>query len=193
MKSLPNILSISRFFIALAFAYFYQINERWAVFLSMALFAVGALTDFLDGYLARKHHLSSDLGKLLDPIADKFLVLSAFFVFMVQGEIAAWMFYAIALREVLVTASRLSLTRKGTVIAAETAGKLKTVLQMVTIFVILGLNVLAHATNDPSSWVFQQNTIFYFSVGTQILMILTVTVTLYSGVLYFMKNRENLF
>ncbi|MCC6758186.1 MAG: CDP-diacylglycerol--glycerol-3-phosphate 3-phosphatidyltransferase [Candidatus Omnitrophica bacterium] len=193
MKNLPNILSISRFFVALAFVYFYQINQAWAVFLSTALFAGGALTDFLDGYLARKYQLSSDFGKLMDPIADKFLVLSAFFVFMAQGEIAVWMFYAIAIREVFVTASRLSLTRKGTVVAAEAAGKLKTVLQMVTIFVILGLNVLAHSTSDPSSWVFQQNTLFFFSIGTQILMILTVTLTLYSGVLYFLCNRTQLF
>jgi CDP-diacylglycerol--glycerol-3-phosphate 3-phosphatidyltransferase len=84
MKNLPNILSISRFFVALAFVYFYQINQAWAVFLSTALFAGGALTDFLDGYLARKYQLSSDFGKLMDPIADKFLVLSAFFVFMAQ-------------------------------------------------------------------------------------------------------------
>jgi len=193
MKALPNILTVSRFFIAAAFIFFFQYDVAWAVFLSTGLFVVGALTDLLDGYLARKYELHSDFGKIMDPIADKFLVLSAFFVFMQKGYIAGWMFYAIALREIIVTASRLSLMKKGKVIAAEKAGKAKTVLQMGTILIILSIGVLLHSTSDPSSWVFQQGTLAYYFIFTQFLMILTVTLTLYSGVIYFINNRENLY
>jgi CDP-diacylglycerol--glycerol-3-phosphate 3-phosphatidyltransferase len=192
MKNVPNILTVSRFFIAVAFIIFFQMDVAWAVFLATALFTIGALTDLLDGYLARKYQLFSDFGKMMDPIADKFLVLSAFFVFMQKGYIAGWMFWVIAAREILVTASRLLLLRKGKVIAAEGAGKLKTVLQMVTIFVMLIISVLLHSTSDPSSWVSQEGAMRCYFVITQMLMILTVTLTLYSGVMYFLNNRKNL-
>ncbi len=188
-KSVPNILTVSRFFFAGAFLYFFQFDVRWAVFLSTALFTLGALTDLLDGYWARKHKLFSDFGALMDPIADKFLVLSAFFVFMQKDYIAGWMFYAIALREILVTASRISLMKKGQVIAAEKAGKIKTVMQMLTIFVILSIGLLMHSTSNLSSWVFQQGTMSYYFLATQMLMALTVALTLYSGLKYFWQNR----
>ncbi len=191
--NLPNLLTIGRLFLTVGFIY--SITKRGGFFylLAIVLFVLAVLSDYLDGYFARKYNLFTDFGKIMDPVADKFLVLSAFFVFMRQGYFPSWMFYLIAGRELLVTMSRFSLMRKGRVIAAERAGKAKTVLQMVTIFSMLGMNFLLNSTSDPSAWVFQQGTMAYGFFGIQLLMVFTVTLTLYSGIKYFWNNRQDFF
>ncbi|MCB9758050.1 MAG: CDP-diacylglycerol--glycerol-3-phosphate 3-phosphatidyltransferase [Candidatus Omnitrophica bacterium] len=189
--NLPNILTVARFLLTLAFLFLSQRLEVWAIYWAAGMFTLGALTDFLDGYIARKYQLFTDFGKLMDPIADKFLVLSAFFIFMQKGYFPPWMFYVIVVREVSVTVSRLCLMKSGKVIAAEFAGKAKTVLQMITIFAMLIMNLLMFSTYDMSSWVFKKTTADFFFIVTQLLMILTVTLTVHSGLKYFWNNRQN--
>ncbi len=191
--NLPNLLTIGRFFLTGGFIYCVTKDGGFFSVLAIVLFMLAVLSDYLDGYLARKYNLFTDFGKIMDPIADKFLVLSAFFVFMRQGYFSPWMFYVIAGREFLVTVSRFFLIKKGKVIAAERAGKAKTVLQMTTIFGILSMNFLLNSTHDPSSWVFQQGTMAYCFFAIQLLMVFTVTLTLYSGIKYFWNNRQYLF
>src|SRR5205085_3411379 len=82
-------------------------------------------------------NIHSNFGKIMDPIADKFLVLSVFFIFVQRNVIPYWMFYLIFIREVLVTGSRIIAIRRGQVLAAEKAGKLKTILQLFAIWLIL--------------------------------------------------------
>jgi CDP-diacylglycerol--glycerol-3-phosphate 3-phosphatidyltransferase len=189
--NLPNIFTVVRLFLTIVFLILSQRAEVWALYWAAGMFTLGALTDFLDGYIARKYQLFTDFGKIMDPIADKFLVLSAFFVFMQKGYFPGWMFYVIVVREVSVTVSRLFFVTNGKVLAAEFAGKAKTVLQMLTIFFMLLISLLMYSTQDPSSWVFQQGTMAYVFVVVQLLMIMTVTLTLHSGLKYFWNNRQN--
>ncbi len=192
----PNILTVSRFFLTVAFIYYVRKIGEFYCLLAIVCFVLAVLSDYLDGYFARKYNLFTDFGKIMDPIADKFLILSAFFIFMQWHFIAPWMFYAIACREVLVTVSRLFLMKKGKVIAAEAAGKAKTVLQMAAILGILGISfwLNSHKNPSPSSWVFGQGTMAHvFIGGIQPVMTFVVFLTLYSGIKYFWQNRAEPF
>ena len=100
-------------------------------------FGLASLTDWADGYLARRWHQTSALGALLDPIADKVLVLGMFLAFVQLGMIPAWMVLVIALREFLITGVRLFAASRHVVLSAAKEGKHKTVSQMVAIVVIL--------------------------------------------------------
>ena len=135
--NLPNILTLSR--VVLAFVLIFLLEGRSAVgnILAFIVFVIAALTDFYDGHLAKKRGLISDFGKIMDPVADKVLLLSAFGVLAHIGMIAWWMFILIALREIVVTASRLLAMRQGQVLAAERAGKVKTVVQILAVSMLL--------------------------------------------------------
>lgn len=178
--NLPNLLTLLRIVLTFGVIVFAQRQEPWAIAVAAFVFAVAAASDYLDGYLAKKHNLATDFGRIMDPIADKFLVLSVFFVFMRIHLIPGWMFYVTALREVLVTASRLSLMSKGQVVAAEKEGKLKTVLQMTGISLAFVYLILTHVVSGLGWW-------FWL---TQAVLAASVAVTLYSGVTYFVNHRK---
>ena len=91
---------------------------------------MASITDFYDGYLAKTRGLISDFGKIMDPISDKILMLSIFFALAYMGIVAWWMVILIAVREIYVTLDRLWSMKKGQVLSAERAGKIKTVFQM---------------------------------------------------------------
>ncbi len=187
----PNILTCLRFVLTIGFIFFARIDGLYAVIVATAFFTSAAITDFLDGYIARKYQLFTDFGKIMDPIADKFLILSAFFIFMQMHYIPVWMFYLVAVREILVTASRLLLMSKGQVIAAETEGKLKTVLQIVAVFLILSFR-LAQSSFSGATVLEQQGTMFWWYCLIQVVMLVVTIVTTYSGLKYFWNNRLNL-
>ena len=88
--NLPNILTVSRILLTIFFIKFLLKSGFSSSVIAAAIFTVASLTDYLDGYIAKKRNLISNFGKIMDPIADKFLVLSAFFVFMRLDIIAAW-------------------------------------------------------------------------------------------------------
>ena len=111
-------------------------------------FLLASMTDWLDGYLARRWHQTSPLGALLDPIADKVLVLGTFLVFVQLRLIPAWMVLIIALREFLITGVRLMAASRHMVLSAVKEGKHKTVSQIVTIIVILLVLVLQEALGN---------------------------------------------
>ncbi len=137
MKQIPNILTILRFILAGFFICFFLQGDGVSLVFATACFILAALSDWLDGYLARKYNVVSAFGKIMDPIADKFLMLSAFGLFSLEGIMPWWMFWVIAVREIGLTVFRLAAMAKGKVLAAERAGKVKTVLQMTTALVIL--------------------------------------------------------
>ena len=134
--NLPNMLTMSRFVMTCVFIIFMQQGASGA-FLALVFFVGAAATDMLDGHVARKYGLVTTFGKLMDPVADKFLTLSAFFILAFEGLAPLWMVIVIALREILVTASRLHGMTKGQVIPAEQTGKVKTMVQIATILVAL--------------------------------------------------------
>lgn len=120
----------------------------WTAWLALVLFVAAALTDWLDGHLARKWKIESDFGRLFDPLADKLLVVVAFVGLLGAGLLPVWFVSLVVAREFLITGIRLVAGQKGVVLAAENVGKHKTVTQMLT--AILGLLLLAmdpaHAT-----------------------------------------------
>jgi len=117
----------------------------WIPWLALILFIAAALTDWLDGHLARRWKIESDFGRLFDPLADKLLVVVTFVGLLGVGLLPVWFVSVVVAREFLITGIRLVAGQKGVVLAAEKVGKHKTVTQMVT--AILGLLLLAL---DPS-------------------------------------------
>jgi CDP-diacylglycerol--glycerol-3-phosphate 3-phosphatidyltransferase len=151
--NIANLLTISRIVVAPIFLVLIFRDELWCKWTAGVLFGLGAYSDYLDGYLARKYHLYSDLGALLDPLADKVLLLSAFLAFVQMQLAPAWMVLTIMAREFLITGLRQVALSRQVVIAASRAGKHKTVSQIVAISVILAI-LCVRATLDqaPGGW-----------------------------------------
>lgn len=140
---------------------------NWA---ALAIFAFASLTDGIDGYIARKYNQITDFGKLVDPLADKLLVISCMVIFVEYGRFPAWACMIVLAREFAVTGLRLIAVENGRVIAAGWSGKVKTFCTMV------GLCVMLVLTNWP--------------VLDLVVMIVIVATTLYSGVEYFVQNWD---
>lgn len=183
--NLPNMLTLSRILLAIVFVAVVSRGGIIAAILATVIFALASLTDFYDGYYAKKYHLTTNFGKMMDPIADKFLILSAFLVFLWMRLITPWMFYAIFVREILVTAYRLLAMTKGKFLAAEWAGKYKTVLQMSSVFVIL----IFLMVKDAGLFFHDRDLRNIWLGGIEILMQLTVVLTIVSGLSYLWNNR----
>jgi len=186
--NIANKLTILRIILTFIFMFFLFCQGLWAKVASLSIFIFAALSDFFDGLIAQRKNMVTDFGRLMDPIADKILVLAAFAAFVQMQLIDAWMFVIIVSREILITSLRLFALNKGKVLSATRAGKHKTVFQMLVIFCILGFIVakevmLVYFTWNPS-WekMFQQ--------GIYILMLFTVLLTLYSGLSYLWENRK---
>ena len=169
-------------------AEFMRDHPLLASVLNLLIFIVAAVSDYLDGWIAHKRNMVTDFGRLMDPIADKILVLAVFAAFVQMQLIDAWMFVVIVSREILITSLRLFALNKGKVLSAAKAGKHKTVSQMAAIFFILCFIVFMEAMKMYSTW----NPMWQdaFRYGINILMYLTVALTLYSGVSYLWDNRK---
>src|SRR5882757_3095640 len=135
--NLPNKLTISRFVLTLAFMVVMFSQIRFRETLALALFSAASLTDYFDGKIARRDNLITNFGILMDPLADKILVCSAFIAFVGLGWMPAWMVVVIVARELAITGLRLLAASKNVVLAAEGYGKHKTISQIVAIIAIL--------------------------------------------------------
>ena len=135
---------------------------------ALALFIIASVTDFLDGYIARKYHQVSDFGKFLDPLADKLLTIAAMAMFCEWGSFPAWALMIVLTREFAVSGLRMVAGPKGKVIAAGKSGKFKTASTMVGLCVLM---------------------VFPTVVAIQLtVMAIIVLTTVYSGVEYFIQN-----
>ncbi len=119
----------------------------WTFFVSGVLFAIAAFTDFLDGYLARKYHLITTLGKVLDPIADKILVNSVLIIFAYLRIVPVWIVVLMIMRDVIVNSLRIMLASQNVIMPADIWGKIKTVSQIVGILVMFFIFPLNHYLN----------------------------------------------
>jgi len=137
--NLPNKLTISRFILTVAFLVVMFSQVRFHETIALALFIAGGVTDFLDGHIARRDKLITNFGILMDPLADKIMVCSAFIAFVGLNWIPAWMVVIIVARELAITGLRLLAASKNVVLAAEGYGKHKTISQIVAIISILVL------------------------------------------------------
>ncbi len=188
--NLPNVLTVIRIILTFVFiVLFYQEGMMSKVY-ALIVFTVASLTDYFDGYYARKYDLITFFGKIMDPIADKFLVLSAFFIAMQMHIIALWMFLVIFIREVVVTGLRLFAVQSGKALAAEKAGKVKTVLQIVAVYLIIILTILAQVDTDIQ-WC--RTLVSWLANGTYVLMWGVVLITLWSGLSFLKNNYKKIF
>jgi CDP-diacylglycerol--glycerol-3-phosphate 3-phosphatidyltransferase len=185
--NLPNVLTLSRIVLAVVMVFLLEECSATGNILAALVFTVASLTDFCDGYLARTRGLVSNFGKIMDPVADKVLLLSTLGVLAHIGVIAWWIFMVIAVREIGVTASRLLAMRQGQVLAAERTGKIKTVLQIIAVAAVL-LYLVAQQSEFCSSWFYRvQHGWLLINQG---LLIAAVLLTVYSGVEYFRHKAK---
>lgn len=185
--NLPNKITVSRIFLIPVFLIFLlaplplgETEIAGAVLLNShliatAIFIFASVTDWIDGYIARKHNLVTNLGKFLDPLADKLLVTSAFVSLVELGSAPAWIVVIILSREFAVTGLRLVASSEGEVLAASNLGKLKTWIQIIAIIMLLIQNVPFEAIGFP-----------FATISLWAALIITV----YSGWDYFSKNKE---
>lgn len=185
--NLPNKLTVLRILMIPLFVIIAVVPMNWGAFdfygtklpitqlVAAIIFAVASITDWLDGYIARRDNLVTNFGKFADPLADKMLVLTAFIVLVGQNRVASWIVAIIVCRELAVTGLRLLLVEDGEVMAAAWPGKVKTATQMIAIVLLLINNVPFNAIGFPAA---------------QIFLYICLIATVYSGVDYFVKNKH---
>ncbi len=138
MSALPLYLTLARIVLVLPICLLMTLDTSWARVLATLLFIVASITDYYDGYYARKLNAVSNLGKFLDPVADKILVSSVLILLLVQRAIDPWMVMLFVARDTIVGGVRAAASADGVVIDAQTTGKWKAALQMIAIpFLIL--------------------------------------------------------
>jgi len=185
--TLPNLLTLFRIFVTpLFFILFFYFPTKVFSLLASLLFALASLTDFLDGYIARRWNLETSLGKFLDPLADKLLVAVALIMLIPLDRVPSWMVAVIIGREILVTGLRVVAVTEGLVISASRLGKYKTVLQILSV-----ISLLIHyeyQLNIQSSYFL----INFHEMGMGLLW-LAMFVTVWSGIDYFRKFFKQVF
>lgn len=167
--NLPNALAFFRILLAPLMFFmlvnapeiFAQIHISWINYFAALIFVIASVTDFFDGYIARSWDQKTKLGAILDPLADKMLILAAFLGLMMLGRASAWAVYLILIREFFITGFRVVMASDGVEVAASMAGKVKTVSQMFAVGFLL------------MSW-----------PGGELLLWIAVALTLYSGFEY---------
>ncbi|MBR4030425.1 MAG: CDP-diacylglycerol--glycerol-3-phosphate 3-phosphatidyltransferase [Clostridia bacterium] len=169
--NLPNKLTIFRIILVPFFVAFLLIEFPNNNIVSAILFVIASLTDFLDGYIARKNNLVTDFGKFADPIADKILVISACVCLVEKGVIPAWSVLIIIFREFVISGLRMAAASKNVVIPADKLGKLKTLTQMIALILLI-LDV------------------FNFLYIPYILYYISIVLTFLSGVMYIVKAKD---
>ncbi len=187
--NLPNKLTILRVIMIPLVMAFYMIEAiPYGKIIALVLFVLAAITDFLDGAIARKYNLVTDFGKFLDPIADKLLVASVLFMIAIDGTIPnPWGVIVVTIimsRELIVDAFRLIASTKGIVLAADIWGKAKTMVQCWTMPLCILLAFFEQCTNVGGTGLLVYQIVCYVLIG------ISTVLTVISGVNYFVKNKQ---
>ncbi len=190
--NLPNQLTIGRLFLTALFVAVMSIPDQllksvnlldYRITIATLFFLIASLTDFLDGYIARKLNLVTDFGKLMDPLVDKILTSAVFIILSKEDMIPAWITITIISREFLVTGLRLLASNQGKVLSADSLGKWKTTSQIIAasyFLTILG-------SNEP---ILKYLEFINQPMFGDLLIIICTTITIISGWSYLSKNRE---
>ena len=190
--NLPNQLTIGRLFLTALFVAVMSIPDQllksvhlldYRITITTLFFLIASLTDFLDGYIARKLNLVTDFGKLMDPLVDKILTSAVFIILSKEEMIPAWITITIISREFLVTGLRLLASNQGKVLSADSLGKWKTTSQIIVasyFLTILG-------SNEP---ILKYLKFINQPMFGDLLIIICTTITVISGWSYLSKNRE---
>ena len=186
--NLPNKLTLARIIAVPFFIGLYMMEEFvWAFF----LFILASLTDLLDGQIARRKNLITSFGKIMDPLADKILVYSAFCLFVADDLVAAWMLAVMLAREFLISGIRTVAASEGIVIAADMSGKIKTVLQMIAVPLIILVRmrdeILMSIPSDGLTWDPPTTSLQIYAL---IALWGAVIMTVVSGAEYVIKNKD---
>ncbi len=188
--NVPNQLTVSRFVLTLAFLVAVFVDFRWHETFSLLLFGAASLTDYFDGRIARRDKLITNFGILMDPLADKILVCSAFIAFVGLKWMPAWMAVIVVARELAITGLRLLAASKNLVLAAERYGKHKTISQIVAILSILVLHCYGE-TGAAGKLIFGFDLFGkpWVERFVPISLWVAVILTLASGLIYLWRNR----
>ncbi len=175
--NLPNKITFSRVFLVPVFIIMFYIDIPNNQTYAGIIFIIAALTDMLDGYIARRDSLITNLGKFIDPLADKLLVSAALILLVEVGTIPAWVVIIIIAREFTITGFRIIAASEGVTIAASSLGKFKTITQLIAIVLLLFDNMFFERFNIPMD---------------QILLYISLIFTVLSGYDYIYKNIKTL-
>ena len=190
--NLPNQLTMGRLFLTALFVAVMSIPDQllksfhlldYRITIAILFFLIASLTDFLDGYIARKLKLVTDFGKLMDPLVDKILTSAVFIILTKENMIPAWITITIISREFLVTGLRLLASNQGKVLSADSLGKWKTTSQII----LASFFLIALGSNEPAL-----NCLEFIDqpmIGN-LLIIICTTITIVSGWSYLSKNRQ---
>ena len=173
--NLANKLTVLRIALIPVFLVVLYLDVPGCRYAALAVFIIASLTDFADGYIARHYNQITNIGKFMDPLADKMLVMAAMCWFVECGQMTGWVLAIVLLREFAVSGMRLCAVEQGRVIAAGMSGKVKTFSTMVALCIMM-------VVTEP--WFPMGRTVNFVS---QAVILLT---TVYSGVEYFVQNKD---
>lgn len=186
---LPNQLTTLRIILTPFFAYFYLSPNPLFKKISLVIFLVAALTDWYDGWLARKFNYFTNFGKFMDPLADKILTSTAFFCFVYLGVLEMWMVVLIVIRDLLITILRSVAEYIGENMSTSKAAKWKTAFQMVFLYYLLFIYTFIY---DQS--IYRNYKLFFDVMSDKIFvhysMLFITLFTVVTGVHYLFKNRK---
>ena len=174
MNTLANKITLFRIVLIPVFLLLAYLGKMYAAF---AVFVLASISDFLDGYIARHYNQITDIGKFMDPLADKMLVMAAMCFFVEIGRMPGWALALVLLREFAVSGLRLVAVEEGRVIAAAKSGKVKTAATMVCLCWMLLSPAPGIGDSAPD-------------LVAQLCTLIILATTLYSGVEYFVKNLD---
>lgn len=188
--NLPNILTVARICLVPVFVVLMALNNVWEYmkYVSLGIFVLAAITDFLDGIIARKKKIVTRFGKLMDPLADKILVASGFIMLTGVGVIPAWVSVIVVARDFLLNTLRMFGTEAGETIAAGVTGKIKTAFQMLTVvFGILDTQEMFAFIKIGNAMSLDM---LLLNVGFSLSLVFAVLFTVLSCIGYFAKYRK---
>ena len=188
----PNQLSIVRIILTPFFAWTFLSDSLHWKFIAAIIFTIAAITDWYDGHVARKYGMTSIWGRFLDPLADKILVLTAFFVCAFAGEIPFWMVWVIVIRDVIVTGLRWYAMFKKHPIRTSYTAKAKTTSQMITLFILIIYPILTSYAEQGIVFSADIVRIFESFYISDVLMWIVVILTVLTGIQYLIENKSHI-
>jgi len=188
-STLANTLSVTRIALSPVFLLLFISEEPILRQLSLAVFVIAALTDWYDGVIARRSGTVTNIGKFLDPLADKFLTSAAFLAFALLGVVPWWMVIVVIVRDLLITLLRSFAEYRGAHIVTSKSAQWKTFIQMTALYYLLLLTI-----GKDVDWVYGllggAIDLLLAPLAVQLLMMAVILLTVYTGVQYVVENRS---
>ncbi|NEX13678.1 MAG: CDP-diacylglycerol--glycerol-3-phosphate 3-phosphatidyltransferase [Prosthecochloris sp.] len=189
--TLPNLLTTLRILLVPVFMFLLLLESPSMKLLGVIVFIIASLTDIYDGYHARKYGLTSRLGAFLDPLADKFLITSAFLIYVWEGYLALWMVLLVALRDVVVTVLRVYAEWRDKPVITSREAKYKTLAQNVFAYVVMLFILLKERAFTGADISALMSEVLYSDYLDYVMLLITIY-TVYTGISYLVQNWKGL-